>query len=134
MLMAQKSWSLLLHPKQKLLKLVREMSLEVSNICSFLSFPLCAFLCQCTLFNWGTGWTKSLFDSQQGQGISLFSLASRSALVSTHPPVQEVLGALFWAQSMQGMHLTAHLRIVPRFLHYPIGCHSMHRENFACTL
>jgi len=80
------------------------------------------------------GWTKSLYDSQQGQGISLFSLASRSALVSIYPPVQEVTGALSWGVKRLGNELTAYLHVVPRVLHYPIGCCGMHREDSACTL
>jgi hypothetical protein len=50
---------------------------------------------------------ESGFNSQQGQEIFLFSIASRQALGPTQPPIQWVLGAVFFDVKQQG-HEASH--------------------------
>jgi hypothetical protein len=51
---------------------------------------------------------------RQGQGIFLFSTASRSALGATQPTLQPVPGPILWENSSRGMKLTIHLLLVTR--------------------
>jgi hypothetical protein len=51
-----------------------------------------------------TGWTIGVlgFDSRRGLGIFLFTIASRTALGPTQPPIQWVPGALTLGAERQG--------------------------------
>jgi hypothetical protein len=44
---------------------------------------------------WTTGWAIEVvgFDSRRGLGIFLFTIASRTVVGPTQPPIQRVLGA-----------------------------------------
>jgi hypothetical protein len=47
-----------------------------------------------SVYRWATGWMVGVlgFDSRRGQGIFLFTIPSRTALVLTQPPIQGVSG------------------------------------------
>jgi hypothetical protein len=55
-----------------------------------------------------------VFDSRQGQEISLFCITSRSALRPTQPPVRWAPGIISQGLSGKGVKLTAHLQLMPR--------------------
>jgi hypothetical protein len=80
-----------------------------------------------------TDWTIGVlgFDSggAGGQGIFLFTTASRTALGPTQPPIQWVSGALSLGVKRPGCEAD-HLHLVPRpknevYLHSPIRFHGM---------
>jgi hypothetical protein len=57
------------------------------------------------------------FDSQQGQGVLIFAIASRPALGPTQPPIQWVPGALLpgakrpWREADHSLHLVPRSRM-----------------------
>jgi hypothetical protein len=65
---------------------------------------------------WATGWTIGVlgFDSRRELGISLFTIASRTALGPTQPPIQWVPGTLPLGLSDRVVNLTTHLHLAPR--------------------
>jgi hypothetical protein len=75
------------------------------------------------------------FDSNQGQGISLYSIASRPVLGPTQPPSQKYWRLFPREESGPGVKLTSHLHLEPRSRMvkvHPIRCpHGItHRDKF----
>jgi hypothetical protein len=81
-----------------------------------------------SVYRWATGWTIEVlgFDSRRGQGISLFTTASSTALVPTKPPIQCLPGDLYprvkWPGRKADHSPSSSAEVkecVKLFLHYP---------------
>jgi hypothetical protein len=96
-----------------------ENKLRSSSLCSLLHSPLVSFpFCYVQIFSSTEspffGLDDRGFESRQGLGIFIFTIASGPTLGPTQPPIQWVPGALSLEVKRPGREADAHLHLVPR--------------------